>query len=761
MKYILQDLQKHKLTSSGKVVTISFFFNGRGTEIQRTPLGLFRALLFQLLERFPHHLSEMVETCMNRREKRGQLGEKCNWSLQELKSFFEISVLEILKDYGIRIVVDALDECGEQSATELIRFFKRLHSKHSFSKNSLSICFSSRHFPRLPLAGGFEICVEDENQEDIKIHVRNELRGAITQNEELKDLQEDILNQSSHIFRWVRLVVDRALSQHAKGYSLPYIRGGLQDTPQEMHDVYESVFQELGKSRDNRLQSLQLVQWICFATRPLLLPELRSAMVTDWNTSPQSKVEGYDSLDFGNAYDEARMEMRIKDLSGHLAEIVTRDGRRVIQFMHQSIYDYLLEGGLKILDTLPHTTHTSISWAHFRLSRSCINYFTMPEIHKRVTELEANGSLGVDEKMGIIENEFPFLRYSIGAWYWHAQVAEQGGIPQGDLLVYWQWPSPHTTQTWLILCNWAQMDFDRPDLGSTFLHTACFYGLASTVKDIVDDVFCTDTLLNSEDRQKRTPLHYAANGGYWSVVQLLLLRKDIESDPRDVCGTTPLSHAAAQGHLEVIKVFLKDPSVNVNSMDEFGMTPLSGASEQGHENVVRLLIANKAINARYICSGIQSPLLYAATGGYESILNLLIEASSLDQIDGAEAISAAARHGHDGVVKLLLQSVDVYIDFEKHSGMIPLVWAAERGHEKVVKLLLEHADINVNARDKYGFTALSLAAAGGFLEVAELLLRCRDIDIASEADDGMTALGMATRSGHDQVVELLESRSAC
>src|SRR4051812_35877953 len=41
---------------------LSFFFHGRGAELQRTPLGLIRSLLHQLLPDDPDSLPDLVET---------------------------------------------------------------------------------------------------------------------------------------------------------------------------------------------------------------------------------------------------------------------------------------------------------------------------------------------------------------------------------------------------------------------------------------------------------------------------------------------------------------------------------------------------------------------------------------------------------------------------------------------------------------------------------------------------------------------------
>src|SRR5690606_38429037 len=42
-------------------VVLSFFFHGRGDELQRTPLGMVRSLLHQIMTQYPDVLSDMVE----------------------------------------------------------------------------------------------------------------------------------------------------------------------------------------------------------------------------------------------------------------------------------------------------------------------------------------------------------------------------------------------------------------------------------------------------------------------------------------------------------------------------------------------------------------------------------------------------------------------------------------------------------------------------------------------------------------------------
>src|SRR5438046_1775553 len=49
LKYAFQAIERNEHPHSNQAVTISFFFHGRGSDMQKTPLGLFRSLLYQLV----------------------------------------------------------------------------------------------------------------------------------------------------------------------------------------------------------------------------------------------------------------------------------------------------------------------------------------------------------------------------------------------------------------------------------------------------------------------------------------------------------------------------------------------------------------------------------------------------------------------------------------------------------------------------------------------------------------------------------------
>jgi len=134
LKYALRKMKKEKLPD---YTIASFFFHGRGAYMQRTALGLFRSLLYQILTQIRPLLFEFQLMFQERLETQGEPEKNWNWHEKELQDFFKSNIAE--KRHRIRIFIDALDECGEVVAEQLVSYFQELTSP---TKSTLSICFS-------------------------------------------------------------------------------------------------------------------------------------------------------------------------------------------------------------------------------------------------------------------------------------------------------------------------------------------------------------------------------------------------------------------------------------------------------------------------------------------------------------------------------------------------------------------------------------------------------------------------------------------
>ncbi|MCJ1344209.1 hypothetical protein MMC31_002412 [Peltigera leucophlebia] len=751
MKYALQALQQDELMSLSKPVALSFFFHGQGAEIQRTPLGLFRSLLHQLLKRFPGPLSEVVQTFQSNCKDM----ETWEWHQKDLQRLLKTCIPKVLEKRAVRILVDALDECGEVAARGLVTYFQDLLSRCSSANRGLSVCFSCRHYPVVVIDGGLELCVERENHSDIRNYIQEKLQHAIQNDKKLHGLQDEIFERSSCIFQWVVVVLDRAIWQHREGYSLPYILRQLYETPADLDSLYQDILQELNKNKQNRSRSLKLMQWICFARRPLSLTELRFAMIVDSATSYASLEQCQLSPDF--VEDDEKMGKQLKSLSGGLAEVRVHANKPVAQFIHQSVTDHIIKGGFQILDTLSESKDISIGLAHVQLSRSCIRYFSMDELRESVSK---EGQ--IIGRLQRFKFEFPFIEYTTNFWLDHAKMAEEYGMSQAALLEVFCWPSTQIIQSWAGIFYFINRSFDRgPNIQTTLLHTASKHGLISTVGAILDETKRNNVNeWSAKDSYNRTPLSWAAENGHEAVVKLLL-EKGADGESKDSYNQTPLFWAANNGHESVVKLLLEE-GVDVEPKDsKYGRVPLSWAAENGHKTVVELLLEKgvdvESEDPKYN----RTPLLWAAKNGHITVVKLLLEkgvdVESKDSYNQTP-LSWAAENGHETVVKLLLaKSVDV--ESKDLFNRTPLSWAVENGHESVVKLLLEKG-VDVESKDsEYNRTPLSWATRNGHEAVVKLLLE-KGADVESKDSYNRAPLFWAAKNKHETVVKLLLEKGA-
>ena len=432
----------------GNVLVLSFFFHGRGTELQKIPLGLFRVLLYQLLDQVPDALSSLVDTFKRHRDIYGEPGKDWQWDLGELQPMFKSSLAKVLANQSVWLFIDALDECGEETAVSLIKEFKfLLGGKLPSTCLPFRICFTCRQYPILDLDLGFEITVDLENGEDISKYVRNQLsthgestHGDSEAHEIPARILTTIVDHDRDVFMWTCLVVERVLKLRRGGHEWPYIETTIHKIPPGLNSLYRLINKEgVGADAD----SLKLIQWVCCAIRPLLLDEVRWAMTIDAGCQYRSLQECQDAKNY--ASDSKLIEMRLITLGCGLVEVVESSNSQIVQFMHHSVKEFFVQEGLSKLTTNlnlnPAKTDTSSSMsvvetAQHRLSRICLKYLAMDEIHRSSIR-------------DLSRQRFPFLHYATTSWIMHAKQSDRPDVPQDDLLDDLGWPSESLANLWV------------------------------------------------------------------------------------------------------------------------------------------------------------------------------------------------------------------------------------------------------------------------------------------------------------------------
>lgn len=97
-------------------------------------------------------------------------------------------------------------------------------------------------------------------------------------------------------------------------------------------------------------------------------------------------------------------------------------------------------------------------------------------------------------------------------------------------------------------------------------------------------------LVNSQDEDGASPLHWAADKNQQAVAELLLASKvDVNARKKD--GVTPLHIAAAMGREGIAELLITN-GADVNTLDNIGRTPIVCARKNGQIAITKLLIAS-------------------------------------------------------------------------------------------------------------------------------------------------------------------------
>ncbi len=103
---------------------ISFFFNARGDDLEKSTIDMYRSLLFQLLTRLPK-LQRVFESLGF--TSWSSTGPR-TWGIETLEDLFEQTV-QLLGQSAVACFIDALDECDEAQIRHMVAAFQRLGCK--------------------------------------------------------------------------------------------------------------------------------------------------------------------------------------------------------------------------------------------------------------------------------------------------------------------------------------------------------------------------------------------------------------------------------------------------------------------------------------------------------------------------------------------------------------------------------------------------------------------------------------------------------
>ncbi|XP_077577444.1 inversin [Stigmatopora nigra] len=338
------------------------------------------------------------------------------------------------------------------------------------------------------------------------------------------------------------------------------------------------------------------------------------------------------------------------------------------------------------------------------------------------------------------------------------------GIPdsEGKIPLHWAAHSQEASATQTVRCileaaptesllNWQDYE------GRTPLHFAVADGNEAVVEVLTSYKGCHVT---AYDNLFRTPLHWAALLGHASIVHLLLERNTSGSIPSDSQGATPLHYGAQSNNAETVGVFLSHPSVKDES-DLEGRTAFMWAAGKGGDDVIRTMLAltpHIDINMADKYGG--TALHAAALSGHVNTVQLLLERGAMvDSLDVMKhtPLFRACEMGHRDVILTLIKG-SARVDLVDVDGHTALHWAALGGNAEVCQILMDNG-ISPNVKDHAGRTPLQCAAYGGYITCMAVLME-KHADPNIQDKEGRTALHWSCNNGYLDAVKLLLGYSA-
>lgn len=666
MKFALINARK---TMKDKII-ISFFFNARGGGLETSTVGMYRALLSEILERVPELQCVFdtleLRTCNS--------SEHHQWGIELLKDLFEQAILR-LEHSSLVCFIDALDECAENQVRDMISFFEHVGELTVGAGIHFRVIFSSRHYPYISIKRGLELVLEGQEGhiQDITNYVNSELK--IGNSNLAMQIRGELEEKASGVFMWVVLVVG-ILNKAYDGGRVRALRQLLRSIPGDLHELFRDI---LTRDSHNRHELLLCIQWLLFAKQPLKPEELYFAILsgiepgalTEWDTD-------VDTIDVIRRF--------ILSSSKGLAEI-TQSKAPAVQFIHESVRDFLLkENGLCRI--WPDLGGNLQGQSHDQLKQCCLTYMNV-DVSKHVDLSEPLAKASSTEAANLRESiakMFPFLEYAVRNVLYHADAAEGSGIAQGDFIRDFQFP------------YWVQLDnlFEKHEVRRHTQNVRLLYilaegNLSNLIRVHSSVLSCLDmegerykfpffaSLATGSGKAVRTFMQaYAANMPPESRLRALCdkycqngsrnpsLRRDFRFSDR----RTILSCIAELGDEVIFEFLLETGKFTPDSKDKDGRTPLSWAAAKGNETIVKLLLATNQVDP-----------------------------DSKDK-DGRTPLSWAAGQGNETIVKLLLATGQVDPDSKDKDGWTPLSWAVVHGDKVVFKLSPPTCHVDPGSKDK-------------------------------------------------------------
>lgn len=644
----------------------AFFYCDKNEPKRSQPLSILQSIVRQLSTTVEHPETARIklkELCDQCRESGSDLDlQKCQEQIQESSEIYERTT----------IVIDALDECDQDSRYELIDALEYLTTQIS---RPVKVYISSRPNPQILNQFGKTPDVEINaslNTGDIQRYLEAELTKVSKRAPVFRRMKEEIIDEllrrCDGMFQWTFL----QLKQIQSCISDEAVRSRLKDLPKGLIATYDQLWGQIEElDEHDRAYVHRALRWVIAAENPFSVSNLLCAIRV--NTTGEAPP-------LADEIDEEGLISLCKNL------LTIDSNLDVWRFSHLSVREYL---ETKLKWTLPQ--------AKFHAASACLSWF--------ITMYGEGSYEGLDSSTrfqdppaptDISHAVHPFHLYMRHQWIHHVQRAEDDDKSTlQSLLKKFVGSTKESSQQY-------QKWYELTELDPKFRikHMELDYST-----DEYDEYSVEYHLVGGfeykEDREilRDTAVHAMSYDSFPVILFDWWRDGEFDSTQQSKQGNDVLKLATLFGCTEICKMIIeRGPDVNFEVNSESHMNALMVACERGHTDIAKYLVdAGADVNRQITIGDFGSALVAAAHGGHTDIVKHLVGAGAdvnLQITTGnfGSVLVAAAHGGHLEIVKYLIESgADVNMITEKGNFSDALTAARDREQAETVDYLLNTA----------------------------------------------------------------------
>lgn len=657
---------------------------------------MYRSLLFQLLAELPR-----LQKCLDWIS----LPHDGQWEIPILQDILE-DMVQNLENESVAIYIDALDECDQDQIRDMIQFLDTLGQLARVTGSSLNICLASRHYPHITLRDGLGLIVVLENEQshaaDISAYINNKL--LIGQSKLANKIRTELQAKASGVFMWAVLVVEILNKERDRG-RMHSLQQRLREIPGDLH----KLFQDILTQEQDKDEMLLCIQWVLFSLRLLTPRELHAAVLYR------------ERITFEDLSDE-ETHIFITNSSRGLVE-VTKSEIPTVQFIHESVRDFLLkEGGVTMI--WPTLNSEFIADSHMKLAQCCLQYLKT----FRWENFASNRDLPRDSLISKLEAAFPFLDYATNTMLFHADEACSSGRLTHEFLPSFQL----FLEKWIGIFNSIEIvkPGDLYNSSTPLLYILASENTPSLIKAYPDAL---ELVKVNEEDEYLCPLLASIYKGNGEAVEafrecLISYNQAHGNEAKEPClynsddwphrfsmNFDPFQHSilsclAGHGDLNLLENLILAGKLSVDAeILKDGIEPVVRAVRRGNEAMVGFLIKTGLFDLNWKNSNGYTPLLTACIGGQEACIRTLLTSGlanpNVVNDNGMSPFLFSIAIGSVAMAQIFLETGKVDIDEKSANGRTYLSRAAEKGHGSMVEWLLKTGKINPDLPDSTGRTS--------------------------------------------------------